>query len=447
MKLAPLIYAVSLGGFFAMGSLTMAHDAWPQFRGPGGQGHGAAGALPMPWDETRDVVWRTAVPGKGWSSPLVLENQVWLTTAKNDGHSLWAMSYDLATGKSIHEIEVFNPAGPPRINPKNSFASPTGVLEPGRCYVNFGTMGTAAIDTTDGRVVWRNADLKLDHKEGPGSSLALDGERLLVTCDGMDVQYLAALDKRTGELQWRTDRTAAKNPDPDLRKAFSTPLVIETPQGRQIIGTAADRAYGYDADTGRELWYVDYEGFSNVPRPLYAEGLLLLCTGYMKPQLWAVKPDGQGNVTETHVVWQHRRGVPANSSPVVVGDAVYFVNDNGVLSCLEVKTGEERWTGRLFGNYSASPVAVGDRLYFCSEKGDCHVVQAGPEFKLLGSGKFSEPIFASPAIVHDGVILRTETQLFRLGTAGGQQPMASLQPSVLSLQPSVDGRGGSVAQP
>lgn len=392
-----------------------AADAWPEFRGPTGQGLAAASPVPTPWDETRDVVWRTAVPGKGWSSPLVLEGQVWLTTALDDGHSLHALAYDLATGRPRHDVEVFRPAEPPRINPKNSFASPTGVLEPGRCYVTFGTMGTAALDASDGRVVWRNEELKLDHKEGPGSSLALDGERLLVTCDGMDVQYLAALDKHTGQLLWRTDRTAAKNPDPDLRKAYSTPLVIEAAGRRQIVCAAADRAYGYDALTGRELWHVDYQGFSNVPRPLYAGGLLILCTGYMKPELWAVRPDGQGNVTETHVVWRHRRGVPANSSPLVVGDAVYFVNDNGVLSSLDLASGAERWTGRLFGNYSASPVAVGDRMYFCSEKGDCHAVQAGDEFKLLGSGKFSEPIFASPAVVDGGVILRTESQLFRLG--------------------------------
>jgi outer membrane protein assembly factor BamB len=281
-----------------------AGESWPQFRGPDGQGHADAVGLPVTWSDDENVTWKTAIAGRGWSSPVVDGDRIWLTTALDDGRSLHALCIDRASGRIVHDEHVFNIDEPAKINAKNSYASPTPVIEGDRVWVHFGTYGTACLDSRSGKILWTNNELKLDHKEGPGSSPILVGNLLVVNCDGMDVQYVVALDKRTGSIVWKAERSGRKNADPDLRKAYSTPLAIDVAGRKQIVSVGADRASAYDAATGAELWYVDFEGFSNVPRPLFAGGLVILDTGYMKPQLWAIRPDGAGDVTESHIVWR-----------------------------------------------------------------------------------------------------------------------------------------------
>ena len=390
-----------------------ADEGWPQFRGPDGQGHTTAD-LPITFSDTENVVWKTPIAGKGWSSPVVECPRIWLTTALDEGRSLHAVCIDRANGKILHDVELFQIAEPQKVNEKNSYASPTPVIEANRVWVHFGTYGTACLDATTGKVLWKHQDLKLNHQEGPGSSPVILGDLLLIHCDGIDVQYFAALDKSTGKIAWKVDRSAPKNPSPDQRKAFCTPLVIEVNGRKQIISVGAECVYAYDPDGGAEIWRVAVPGFSNVPRPLFADGLLVICTGYMKPQIWAIRPDGKGDVTDTHVVWRVTNQVPANPSPVIVGQEVYMVSDAGVASCLDLHTGAENFKTRLGASYSASPLAAPGRVYFFSEKGDVFVLQTGKTFHELAHNVMPDRIMASPAVAGQSLLLRTETHLYRI---------------------------------
>lgn len=390
-----------------------AEDSWPQFRGPDGQGHTTAD-LPITFSDTENVVWKTPIAGRGWSSPVVDGARIWLTTAVDGGHSMHAVCIDRASGKILRDVELFQIAELKKINEKNSYASPTPVIEGKRVWFHFGTYGTACLDATTGKVVWKHQDLQLDHQEGPGSSPVIFGDLLLIHCDGIDVQYLAALDKNTGKMAWKAERSAPKNPAPDQRKAYCTPLVIDVAGRKQIISVGAERVYAYDPDGGAEIWHADFSGFSNVPRPLFANGLLVICTGYMKPQIWAIRPDGKGDITQSHVVWKAPNQVPANPSPVIVGDEVYMVNDQGVFSCLDLQTGRELYKSRLGGSYSASLLAAPGRVYAFSEKGDVFVLQAGKTFQELAHNAMPDRIMASPAVAGQALLLRTETHLYRI---------------------------------
>ena len=399
---------------------TAAQD-WPQFRGPDGQGNTTAANLPLVWSQSGNIAWKTPIAGRGWSSPVVGNDRIWLTTATDDGHSLRAICIDLSSGKIQRDIEVFRITEPPPLNAKNSPASPSPVLEGNRLYVHYGTSGTACLDAATGQVLWRNQELKLDHKEGPGSSPIVWRDLLIVNCDGTDVQYVAALDKQTGRLVWKTPRRLPISDTPDYCKAYCTPLVVRGPDGREeLISPGASRVIAYDPATGRELWFVNYEGFSNVPKPLFGNGLVYICTGYNQPQLWAVRPGGAGDVTGTHVAWRVAKQAPANPSPVLVDNELTMISDQGIMTCLDPTTGSELWRHRLPGNYSASLLAAPGRIYAFNEDGVTTVVGSGREFKLLATNALEERIMATPAVVGDALVLRTEGHLYRI-EAGAKQ--------------------------
>lgn len=360
------------------------------------------------------MAWKIAVAGRGWSSPVIADGQIWLTTALDDGHSLRAVGIDAQTGKIIREVEVFRPEEPAPINAKNSHASPTSVLEKGRLYVHFGRMGTACVETATGRVLWTNNELVIQHKEGPGSSPIPYGDLLLINCDGMDFQYVVALDKQTGRIKWKTGRTGEPHPKPDFRKAYATGLIVPRGDHQQLISPGAHQVISYRPDTGEELWKVRYDGFSNVPRPLYGHGMVYVCSGFMRPVLLAIRPDGSGDVTDSHVVWEQPKSIPRNPSPILVGDRIYFAGDRGVAVCLDAHTGAEIWTERLGGNFSASPIYADGRIYFPGEQGETTVIAPGDTFQKLAVNQLDGRIQASPAVVDRSIILRTETHLYRL---------------------------------
>ena len=286
-------------------------EDWPQFRGPLGQGHSAARTLPLTWSQKQNVRWKVEIPGRGWSSPAIRGSRIWLTTATADGHSLRVLAIDKNTGRVERDIEVFHVASPEQINAKNNPASPTPILEDDRVYVHFGAQGTAALTET-GEILWKTR-LKYQHQHGPGGSPALYRDLLLVSCDGTDTQYVAALDKNTGKIRWKRSRNGYQ--------AYTTPLVISPEGGDQVVSVGAHRAVSYDPANGKELWSIRYgDGFSNVPRPVFANGLVYITSGFFQPVLFAVKPDGRGDVTDTHVAWSLMRGVPLTPSPLAVGD-------------------------------------------------------------------------------------------------------------------------------
>jgi outer membrane protein assembly factor BamB len=422
------IYSVAL--------LSAVTGHWPDFRGPRADGSALAGRLPMEWSESKNVRWKTAIPGRGWSTPVIWGDQIWMTTATADGKQLFAICVDRDSGRVVHEIPVFDVATPESINPLNSYASPSPVIEAGRVFVHFGTYGTACLDTATAKPLWTRRDLKLDHKEGPGASPLLVDDLLIVPCDGMDVQYLVALDKRTGETRWKTDRSADLSAiNPDFRKAYATPVVIELDGVRQIFNNVAHAGYAYDPRTGREIWQVPYKGFSNVSRPIVGHGLVFLNTGYTKPELWAVRPPTATATTaptvrhattrgaarnatpasSPQVVWKYNRSVPAKPSVVLVDDLLYFVSDStGIVTCLEATTGREVWTHRLGGNFSASPISVAGRIYLCAEDGRTTVIAAGRNYLELAANHLDDGFMASPAVAGESLYLRTTRHLYRI---------------------------------
>jgi outer membrane protein assembly factor BamB len=410
------MHALSLFLLLSVLAASPAAD-WPQFRGPDGQGHSSAKGLPLRWSETENVRWKTRIPGLGWSSPVIAEGRVWLTTATDRGKSLRAVCVDAGTGKILHDVEVFHVKDPPSINTKNSYATPTPVLDDGRLYVHFGTLGTAGLDAATGKVLWTNQELHLNHKEGPGSSPVVWGDLVILNCDGLDVQFVAALEKKTGRVAWKARRTGVRNPNPDFRKAYSTPLVIRVDGRDQLVSVGADRTSAYNPVNGKEIWWVDYNGFSNVPRPVYGNGLVFLCTGFFRSAVWAVRTGGTGDVTKSRVVWRESRQVPANSSPLLVGDTLYTVSDMGVFTAREAATGRMLWNERLGGRFCSSPLHADGRIYVCDESGRTSVLKPGRQYELLGRNELKGRVQASPAVSGKALFLRTDGHLYRIEEA------------------------------
>lgn len=394
-----------------------AHAAdWPEFRGPGGQGHAEVRGLPAEWSTTQNVAWKTAVPGEGWSSPVVVKGRVYLTSALNDtgpaGLSLRVLCFDAATGKPLWNTEALHAADGGRKHNKNSHASPTPIVEGDRLYAHFGQHGTACLDLT-GKVIWRQTALTYPPVHGNGGSPALTAKALIFSCDGSADPFVAALDKVTGKVLWKTPRkTTAKR-----QFSFSTPLVITVNGRQQAISPGSGAVIAYDVDTGTEIWRVRYgEGYSVVPRPVFGHGLLFIGTGFDQPAVLAIRPDGAGDVTGTHIAWKLDRGAPKTPSLLLVGNELYMVSDAGVATCMDAKTGNVHWTERVGGNYSASPLFADGKIYFQNEEGGGVVIKPGKTFTKLADNSLGERSLASYAVADNALFIRTAGQLFRIQT-------------------------------
>lgn len=416
-----------------LGMAATAQADWPRFRGPSGDGlvtrPGSAEqiGLPVRWSETQNLVWKTAIPHLGWSSPVVMDGQVWLTTATAEGHDFYAICVDADSGAIRFNERLFHTDNPePLGNPLNSYASPTPVVEPGRVYVHFGSYGTACLDTKTFEVLWKRSDLPCRHYRGPGSSVILFEDLLILTMDGVDVQYLVALDKATGRTVWKTDRTAdwddldaegKPRDEGDLRKAYTTPLIVETDGAVQMISVGAKAFYGYDPRTGRELWKVNMPAFSGAAGPVYRDGIVYVVTGFGQTELMAVRVDGAGDVTDSHVLWKTARTVPRTPSPVLVGDLLFTINDTGIAVCLDAATGEPIWQERIRGNYAASLLYADGNIYCFNQNGTSTVFKAARRFEVVATNTLDAGCMASPAVAGRALFLRTKTHLYRIETA------------------------------
>jgi outer membrane protein assembly factor BamB len=390
---------------------------WPQFRGPDGQGH-VSEKIPTSWSDG-DVAWKTPIPGKGWSSQVIAEGKIWMTTAvadKSAGFALRVVAVSGDTGKALHDVEVFSIPTKFKLHDRNTLATPTPVYDEGRLFVSFGSAGVAAIDTASAKIVWKNESLNLDYETGAAASPVPYKDKILLSCDAADQQFAVALDKATGKIAWKTARPSDQK-NASSRRAFATPLVIRTERGDQVVMPASHCVYAYDPGTGEELWKVKYGGFSNVPRPVFAHGLVYVQTGFAPPELWAIQPDGTGDVTKTNVVWRFKKNVPNVPSPVVVGDNLYMVADNGILTCLDAKKGTAKWSQRLAaGNYSSSLLAQDKTIYATSDDGKTTIFEAGDEYKEIARNELAAgKIQASLAVADGSLYLRTDSSLIRLG--------------------------------
>lgn len=418
---------------------------WPQFRGPNGDGVSAAENVPTTFNEKEALKWKTDLPGRGWSSPVFDGKTLWVTTAeesfpgeeektrilKEAGEEekvfasrqvatridLSALAIDYESGKVLKTVPLAKIDNPQTIHTLNSFASPTPVLDNGVLYAHFGAFGTFAIDTEKGEILWQTK-IDLEHGVGPGSSPILHRGRLILICDGVDRQFVTALEAATGKTAWTTDRPAMRSPTGDQKKSYNTPLVVTGRDGReQLICMGAQWLVSYDPSNGKEIWRLDHgNGFSVVPRPVYSPktGLLYLSTGYGKPELLAVRVDGTGDITGSDkIAWRETKRIPSRPSPVLVGDELYVIADGGVASCFDAGTGTLHWTERVDGNYSASPLFADGHLYFASHEGVVTVVKPGRTFEVVAKNTLEGTIMASPFALDGNLILRTGTSIYR----------------------------------
>jgi outer membrane protein assembly factor BamB len=417
------------GSVFALAAA--AQNDWPDFRGPRGDGHVAAPAarpvgLPIHWSETNNVKWKTPIPPYGISTPVIMDGQVWLTTAAQDGHDFFAIRVDAETGKISLNAKLFHSDQPESLGngaSMNSYATPSAVIEAGKVYVHFGSFGTACLDASTGKVLWKRDDLRCRHYRGPSSSPVLFENLLILTFDGADLQYHVALDKKTGQTIWKTDRSVVWNDenvpgqmakDGDLRKAHSTPLIVTAAGKPQMLSAGAKASYGYDPRTGRELWKVQYNDWSVAPRPVFDRGLAYFVTGLTKKELWAVKTDGQGDVTDTHVAWKLKAGVGKYASPILVDGLLYTAADESFITCVNAATGDVVWTERVGGKFAASPIYADGRLYFPDQQGKTLVLKPGRTLEVLATNKLDGGFMASPAVAGKALFLRSKTHLYRI---------------------------------
>ena len=393
-----------------------APEPWHQFRGPQGNGHSKVTSLPTVWSDTEHVRWKIENGGKAWSSPVVWGDQIWVTNAPEDGKKLFAQCLDARSGKLLHDILVFDIAEPQFCIPKNSYASCTPCLEEGRVYVHFGSPGTAAIDTQSGKVLWTRQDLPCNHHRGAASSPVLFENLLILTFDGFDLQYTVALDKNTGKTVWKRDRNIEyDSADGDTKKAYGTPSVFEVGGKVQLVSPSAGATIAYDPHSGKEIWRVRSGGMNASCRPIHGEGMFFVTTADGGFKMFAVRDDGNGDVTGSHVIWKLNKGVPRYGSPILVDGLLYMGNEGGMITCVDARTSDLVWQERLGGLFTASPIYAAGHVYFFSEDGAAPVLEANRKFKLVANNKLEGGFMASPAVMGNQLILRTTTHTYCIG--------------------------------
>ncbi|MFO0948960.1 MAG: PQQ-binding-like beta-propeller repeat protein [Planctomycetota bacterium] len=414
------------GMFFSLLTARSPAGDWPEFRGPAGRGISDETGLPDRWDGKLNVAWKKELPGSGWSSPVVHAGRIYLTAAvpsviekENDkpsakdkpmgDYELSAICLDEASGDVIWQVPVFKQSGTSdaKIHQKNSHASPTPIVDGKRLFVHFGHQGTACLGL-DGRILWKSAQHVYEPVHGNGGSPVLVDEALIFSCDGASNPRVVALEAATGQEIWKVERPV----DAVKKFSFSTPAVIDVNGTTQVISPGSDVVSSYEPRTGREIWRVRYDGYSVIPQPAFAHGMVFVCTGYNTPEVLAIRADGTGDVTDTHIAWRVKRGVPNTPSPVIVGDELYMVSDHGVASCLDARTGKAHWQKRLGGNYSASPLVGDGKIYFQSEEGTGSVLSLGKEVQEPVVNELGERSLASYAIAHRSLLIRTSGHLY-----------------------------------
>ena len=424
---------------FSLAFFSSLHAAnWPEWRGPDGQGQSQATHLPETWSETSGVAWKAEIPGRGHSTPLVWGDHLWLTTAIEkaatpdqvkarlatntgdqpltvlDSVSLHVVCVEKATGKLLHDIEVLNVKEPQWAHQLNSYASPSPLIEDGLLYAHFGSFGTICLDLSTQQIRWKNEELHIMHENGPGSTAVLWQDKLIAHFDGSDQQFIAAFDTKTGKVAWKTPRSGDMDPRPQQRKAYGTPLVVTINGQPQVVSSAANNVYGYDPTTGQELWKIHYGelGFSMSTVPVADDQQIYFSTAFGKSAVIALKYAG---LKTPEVAWRNNKNAPKMCSPVLHNGLLFYVDDGGIVSCVDTKTGEAFYRERIGGKFSASPMIADGKLYFCSREGVVTIINAAKEFKILAQNTLDGPIMASPIADGSALFVRTDKALYKIG--------------------------------
>ena len=412
---------------FLIGVASAADSDWNQFRGPHGDGISVAKHLPITFGEgSPEIVWKTPISGRAWSSPVVMGQQIWLTNGPEIQNTtpekpkldqpiiLSAVCVDLESGRVVHDINLFKVDQPQFTHATNSYASPTPYVEEGRVYIHFGAYGTACLDTNTGQRIWERRDLECDHFRGPGSSPIVHNGLLYLTFDGFDVQYVVALNKLTGTTVWKRDRNVDfGTTDGDAKKSYSTPAIIQVAGKELLISPFASATIAYEPASGTPVWIVHHGGMNAAGRPLFGHGLVYISTADGPNPLIAVSPAGEGDLTEK-IAWRCNKSVPKRGSQLLIGNRLFMMNDAGIASCLDAKTSQEIWTKRLGGDYWSSPIYADGLIYCCSQSGTIPVFKATDEFELVAENKLDDGFVASPAVAGKSLILRSKTHLYRI---------------------------------
>ena len=395
-----------------------ANEQWSQFRGHYGNGIIKSTSAPINWSENTNIDWSTPIHDRGWSSPVIWNDQIWMTTATKDGNKMYAICVNKLSGKIEHDIHVFDVKSPQAITNENTYASPTPVVEEGRVYVHFGTYGTACISTKDGQILWKRRDLNCDHEigAGPASSPFIYNDFLIFNVDGRDVQYVIALNKETGKTAWKTNRSVDfSDVQVNQRKAYGTPFIIPRGNSNQMVSIGAKGVYSYDPENGKELWKAEHRGWSIAPRPVYGEGLVFTMIDRDRPEMWAINPNGSGDITETHIEWKETKRMPPRASPIIIKGLLFVVDRNGYISCIEAKTGKSIWQKRMKGRFSASPILANNLIYFFNEDTVCTIIKPTRELEIVAENKLSDDkLMATPAFDENSIYIRTEKNLTRI---------------------------------
>ena len=384
---------------------------WTEFRGSKADATATGPATPLVWSDAQNFAWKSELPGLGWSSPVIAEGVVYVTTAVTQGSelSLRALAIDAATGKIRWDREIRKLDNIPAIHSKNSHASPTPIVHDDAIYVHFGAMGTARL-AKDGTIVWANTELNYPHVHGCGGSPILYDNKLLIVCDGGKDPFVVALDASTGKRAWNRPRSFK----PAISHSFGTPIVTVIDGNAQLLAPGPDHFAAYDVATGEELWHVRAPGWSVVPQPVIGHGMVFYNHDYDHPELMAVKLGGKGDVTDSHVVWRIQRGAPSTPTPLLVGDELYFVSDKGIASCVDARTGKQHWMERLGGNFSASPVFANGLVLFLDEDGHAYWIKPSKTFEVVQRNEVTGRTFATPAFVDGAMYLRTDKALLKI---------------------------------
>ncbi|WP_319590966.1 PQQ-binding-like beta-propeller repeat protein [uncultured Draconibacterium sp.] len=416
-------FAAFLFFFFVFVSCQTEQQNWTHFRGSNMDGHANVESAPLHWSDTENVVWKVPVKGLGWSSPVVYDGQVWLTSAEEDGTAFYVSCFDLISGELLVEKTLFSAEEPQRIHPTNSYATPTPCIEKGRVYVHYGSFGTACVDTKNFEVIWKRNDLPCEHMQGPASSPIIYKDKLIVHLEGTEDPYVVALDKTTGEINWKSVRPKEiYDPlQPVFRKSYQTPIVVNVGGRDLLISNSSFMCFAHDVDTGEVVWTFQYGDDSTVSQPLFYNGLVFINSGWIfedgKPNFtreFAIDPTGEGDVTETHQVWMYEDEVPQIPTPVIVDGKMYMVHDRGMVTCLDAMTGSVIWKEKLRGNFNSSPIYAGGNIYLINVKGFCTIIKPGDSFEKVAENDIAETVKAVPVFVGDKMLLRTQNHLFSI---------------------------------
>jgi len=403
---------------------TAQQSNWTHFRGSSLDGISTEKGIPTIWNDSLNVIWKTGIKGKGWSSPVVYGDQVWLTAATDDGKKMSGVCINLKTGKEVFNKKLFEPVTTYPKHEINTYASPTPCIEQGFVYLHFGTYGTICLRTSDGSVVWKRTDLNCDHVQGPASSPIIYKNLLILHLEGVDVQHIIALDKKTGKTIWKKERPqdCYAKLDPIGRKAYITPIIINVNGKDLLISNGSAACIAYNPETGEEVWRVVQGEDSTISMPFSGDGIVFFYTGFVTPkdgekycELLAVDPSGSGDVTKTHVLWRFKSPILQLLTPLLIDGLIYTVDSMNNLFCIDAKTGKTVYTKKLSGKYNSSPVYAGGNIYFTSTNGETLIIKEGRKLEIIARNRLKGEVFATPAITPESIIIRAGTSLYCIG--------------------------------